>query len=78
MIPLFLYIIKNTFDMKINSELPMCLLSQNNGINEYDFVLFHLYISNKDYRNYYRNQRVLFPGRLMILDNSYLPPSNTL
>lgn len=56
--------------MKINSELPMCLLSQNNGINEYDFVLFHLYISNKDYRNYYRNQRVLFPGRLMILDNS--------
>ena len=56
--------------MKINSELPLCLLSQNNDINEYDFVLFHLYISNKDYRNYYRNQRILFPGRLMILDNS--------
>lgn len=56
--------------MKTNSELPLCLLGQNNDLNQYDFVLFHLYISNKDYRNYYRNQRTLFPGRLMILDNS--------
>ena len=56
--------------MKTNSELPICLLGQNNDLNQYDFVLFHLYISNKDYRNYYRNQRTLFPGRLMILDNS--------
>ena len=56
--------------MKTNSELPLCLLGQNNDLNQYDFVLFHLYKSNKDYRNYYRNQRILFPGRLMILDNS--------
>lgn len=56
--------------MKINSELPMCMLSHNNDINEYDFVLFHLYISNEGYKQYYINQRIKNPDRLMILDNS--------
>ena len=56
--------------MKINSELPNCLLNENNEINEYDFVLFHLYQSNKQYKQYYLNQRKDHPDRLMILDNS--------
>lgn len=56
--------------MKINSELPLCLFGDNNEINEYDFVLFHLYISNKKYKEYYLNQRKYHPDRLMILDNS--------
>ena len=56
--------------MKINSELPLCMLDKNNEINEYDFVLFHLYISNEKYKQYYLNQRVLYPDRLMIFDNS--------
>lgn len=56
--------------MKINSELPNCMLDKNNELNEYDFVLFHLYISNEAYRNYYLNQRKKNPDRLMILDNS--------
>lgn len=51
--------------IKINSELPMCLLSENKRLNEYDFVLFHLYNSNPDYRIYYKNL-----SRFCILDNS--------
>lgn len=56
--------------MKINSELPLCLLDVNNELNEYDFVLFHLYKSNKTYRDYFLNQRSTNPNRLMIFDNS--------
>lgn len=56
--------------MKINSELPNCMLDVNNQLNEYDFVLFHLYESNERYREYYLNQRKIHPNRLMIFDNS--------
>lgn len=56
--------------MKINSELPNCMLPFNNELNEYDFVLFHLYESNIQYREYYLSQRRLYPNRLMIFDNS--------
>ena len=56
--------------IKINSELPICMLDRNNDLNEYDFVLFHLYISNKEYREFYWKQRLSQPNRLMILDNS--------
>lgn len=56
--------------MKINCELPNTMLDHNNELNEYDFVLFHLYKSNSTYREYYKQQRVLHPDRLMILDNS--------
>ena len=55
---------------KINSELPMCMLHRNNVINEYDFVLFHLYVSNDEYRKYYLEQRKIAPKRKMIFDNS--------
>lgn len=51
--------------IKINSELPMCLLSENNYLNEYDFILFHLYESDNKYKEYYKNQK-----RFSILDNS--------
>lgn len=56
--------------IKTNCELPLCLMDKNNELNTYDFVLFHLYISNKEYREYFLNQRVEHPDRLMILDNS--------
>lgn len=56
--------------MKINSELPLCMLPFNNELNEYDFVLFHLYKTNQKYKNYYLEQRRLYPDRLMIFDNS--------
>lgn len=56
--------------IKTNCELPLCLMDKNNELNSYDFVLFHLYISNKEYREYFLNQRVEHPDRLMILDNS--------
>lgn len=56
--------------IKINSEIPLCLLNENNKLNEYDFVLFHLYKTNKKYREYFLNQRRDHPDRLMIFDNS--------
>lgn len=56
--------------IKINSELPLCMLNANNELNEYDFVLFHLYKSNDKYREYFLNQRKEHPDRLMIFDNS--------
>lgn len=56
--------------MKINSELPLCMLSCNNQLNEYDFVLFHLYESNQSYKEYFLNQRANHQDRIMIFDNS--------
>ena len=56
--------------MKINSELPNSMLEYNEQLNEYDFVLFHLYKTDENYRNYYLNMRKNHPDRLMILDNS--------
>jgi hypothetical protein len=45
-------------------------MEKNNELNNYDFVLFHLYTSNKEYREYFLYQRIRHPNRLMILDNS--------
>lgn len=56
--------------IKINSEIPLCLLDNNNELNEYDFVLFDLYKTNQKYREYFLNQRKEYPERLMIFDNS--------
>lgn len=56
--------------IQINSELPNCMLDLNNQLNEYDFVLFHLYESDERYREYYLNQRKSHPDRWMIFDNS--------
>lgn len=66
----YIYVSKYLCNMiKINSELPLCML-EDNLINEYDFVLFHLYISNDKYREYYLNLRESNPHRTMIFDNS--------
>lgn len=56
--------------MITNSELPLTMLKENNELNQYDFVLFHLYQSNAKYREYYQKQRINHPDRLMIFDNS--------
>ena len=56
--------------MKTNCELPLCMMDKNLELNDFDFVLFHLYQSNKTYREYYQKMRVEHPERLMILDNS--------
>lgn len=57
--------------MKTNSELPLSLLQDlNQSLNDYDFVLFNLYISNEEYREYYKRMRQDEPDRLMIMDNS--------
>lgn len=56
--------------IKINSELPNCMLEENLTLNEYDFVLFHLYESDERYRNFYKQMRIAHPDRLMIFDNS--------
>lgn len=56
--------------MKINSELPLCLLNKNEEINEFDFVLYHLYDNCEEYKNHFLNLRKNMPNRTMILDNS--------
>ena len=56
--------------MKTNCELPNSMLRMNAYLNDYDFVLFHLYSVDKTYREYYQGMRKYRPNRLMILDNS--------
>lgn len=56
--------------MKHNCELPKCMMDQNIVLNDYDFVLFHLYCSDTDYKQYYLDMRSAHPEDLMILDNS--------
>ena len=56
--------------MKTNCELPLCMMDKNMVLNDFDFVLFHLYQSDETYREYYRKMRAEHPERLMILDNS--------
>lgn len=56
--------------MKTNSELPKCLLKENNDLNDFDFVLVHLFLEDASYRKFFLKQRKKYPERLMILDNS--------
>lgn len=56
--------------IQINSELPIKMLDRNLMLNDYDFVLFHLFENNEDYRKYFLNLRATRPDRKMILDNS--------
>lgn len=56
--------------MLINSELPLCMLDKNYDLNQYDFVLYHLYVNSQTYRDYYLKMRTDHPERFMILDNS--------
>lgn len=56
--------------IETNCELPLCLMDKNNELNDYDFVLFHLFESNKQYADYFLNNRQQHPERIMILDNS--------
>ncbi len=58
--------------MLINSELPNQMLKHNTNLNQYDFVLFHLFRENDFYRKYFLDLRKSHIGsnRTMILDNS--------
>lgn len=56
--------------IKTNCELPLCMFEHNLNLNDYDFVLYHLYEKNAHYRTYYKEMRNACPDRLMILDNS--------
>ena len=57
--------------IKTNSELPITLLDKyNEKLNDFDLVLFHLYVSEPEYKSYFDNMRDRRPERRMILDNS--------
>jgi len=57
--------------IKTNSELPIALLNRwNEKLNDFDFVLFHLYISEPEYKKYFDQMRETHPERKMIFDNS--------
>ena len=50
-------------------ELPNDLLGVNKKLNDYDFVLYHLFISNQKYHDYYLNLS-RNTSRTIIFDNS--------
>lgn len=50
-------------------ELPNDLLGVNKKLNDYDFVLYHLFISNQKYHDYYLNLSHN-TSRTIIFDNS--------
>lgn len=53
----------------LNCELPMELLSKSEELNDYDFILYHLFVKDKDYRRFF--SQVMKEGkRMTILDNS--------
>ena len=56
--------------IKTNCEIPLCMYNHNYELNDYDFVLYHLYTRNKRYNEYYKAMRRIHPDRIMILDNS--------
>lgn len=57
--------------MKYNCELPLELLNKFNiENNDIDFVLFHLYEADEEYKTYYKTLRETHPDRKMIFDNS--------
>lgn len=56
--------------MKICCELPNCMLNNNLELNDYDFILYHLYKENEQYREYYNKIHIKYPNRITIFDNS--------
>lgn len=53
----------------LNCELPGQLLFKSEELNDYDFVLYHMFVKNKMYREYF--SQVMKEGkRMTILDNS--------
>lgn len=60
--------------MQINCELPLPMIREwNEKLNQFDLVLFHLFNSNPDYKEYFINLRKKHTQntpRRMIMDNS--------
>lgn len=69
--------------MQINCELPLSMIPEwNEKLNQYDLVLFHLFISNSEYKKYFTELRRKYTQKLsnapasiistrrMIMDNS--------
>jgi len=52
--------------MLVNSELPLCMLKDNDRINEYDFILYHLCLKYPSYKEFFKRES----SRLSMLDNS--------
>jgi len=54
--------------MKISHESPLSLLDQSRYYNDYDYALVHLFESEPDYLQFFKDS--LTSGRTVILDNS--------
>lgn len=57
-------------NFQTSCEVPNPLLEYNLSLNDFDFVLYHLYRSNPTYKNYYNRIRKFRHMRECILDNS--------
>lgn len=53
----------------LNSELPSRLLYASEELNDYDFILYHLFVKNSEYRDYFSHV-MRERERMTILDNS--------
>jgi hypothetical protein len=54
--------------MKINHEVPLCLLEDSKKFNDYEFILPHLLDQDEDYTKYMVQAKK--EGRYIIMDNS--------
>ena len=54
--------------IKVNHEVPKCLLYDSRIFNEYDFCLPHLLDKDEKYKEYFYNAKEI--GRYVIMDNS--------
>lgn len=54
--------------MKVNHEVPKCLLSSSYYFNDYEFILPHLLDQDEEYLEYFKEAKS--KGRYIIMDNS--------
>jgi len=54
--------------VKVSNEVPMKMLDQSREFNDYEYALVHLFETNKQYYNFYKESSN--QGRHVILDNS--------
>lgn len=55
-------------DIKINHETPFCMMKEMQKYTEYDYALVHLFDTNKEYFDFFKNS--IKNGRQVLLDNS--------
>jgi hypothetical protein len=53
----------------VSHEVPICLLKESRHFNDYDYALVHLFESNPEYFNFFKDSKRIY-NRMVLLDNS--------